>query len=55
MLRKTIKPTSKQRRNLFDVQREEDQDNIKAIVGEIRTIIGGPIIGGSYKSQRKAV
>ena len=55
MLRKTIKPTSEQRRNLSDEQRKEDQDNIKAIVGEIRTITGEPIVGGSYKFLRKAI
>ena len=38
-----------------DDQREEDRDNLKPIVGEIRMIIGGPVVGGSYKSLRKAV
>ena len=35
--------------------KEEDQDNPKQVVGEIRTIIGGPVVGGLYKSMRKAV
>ena len=55
MLRKTIKPTSEQRRNLSDEQRKEDQGNIKAIVGEIRTITGKLIVGGSYKFLRKVI
>ena len=38
-----------------DDQREEDRDNLKPIVGEIRTITGGPVVGGSYKFLRKAV
>ena len=38
-----------------DDQREEDWDNLKPIVGEIRMIIGGPVVEGSYKSLRKAV
>ena len=39
----------------IDDQTEEDRDNLKPIVGEIRTIIGGPIFEGSYKSLRKVV
>ena len=38
-----------------DDQRDEDRDNLKPIVGEIRTITRGLVIGGSYKSLRKAV
>ena len=38
-----------------DDQREEVRDNLKPIVGEIRTIIRGPVIRGSYKSLRKEV
>ena len=38
-----------------DDQREEDRDNLKPIVGEIRMITGGPVVEGSYKSIRKAV
>ena len=38
-----------------DDHKEEDRDNPKQIMGEIRTIIRGPIVGGSYKSLRKAV
>ena len=38
-----------------DDHKEEDQDNPKQVVGEIRTIIGGLVIGGSYKSLRKAI
>ena len=30
-----------------DDQTEEDYDNLKPIVGEIRMIIGGPIVGRS--------
>ena len=39
----------------IDDQTEEDRDNLKPIVGEMRIITGGPIVGGSYKSPRKAV
>ena len=39
----------------IDDQIEEDCDNLKPIVGEIRTITGGPIVEGSYKSLRKVV
>ena len=35
--------------------KEEDWDNPKQVVGEIRTITRGPIVGGLYKSMRKAV
>jgi len=35
--------------------RGRDKDNLKPIVGEIRTITRGPIVGGSYKCLRKAV
>ena len=38
-----------------DDQREEDQDDLKPIVGEIRTITRRPVVKGSYKSLRKAV
>ena len=38
-----------------DNQRKEDRDNLKPIMGEIRTITGGPIFGGSYKSLRKEI
>ena len=38
-----------------DDHKEEDQDNPKQVVGEIRTITGGLVIGGSYKSLRKAI
>ena len=38
-----------------DDQTEEDCDNLKPIVGEIRMIIGGPIVGGSYKSLKRAI
>ena len=38
-----------------DDHKDEDRDNSKQIVGEIRTITGGLVIGGSYKSLRKAV
>ena len=39
----------------IDEHKEEGWDNPKQIMGEIRTIIGGPVVGGSYKSLRKAV
>ena len=35
--------------------KEENWDNLKPIIGEIKTITGGPVIGGSYKSLRKVV
>ena len=35
--------------------KEEDRDNPKQIVGEIRMIIEGLVVGGSYKSLRKVV
>ena len=38
-----------------DNHKEEDRDNPKLIVGEIRTITGGPIVGGLYKSLRKEI
>ena len=38
-----------------DDHKEEDQDNPKQVVGEIRTITGGLVIEGSYKSLRKAI
>ena len=38
-----------------DDHKEEDRDNAKKIVGEIRTITGGLVIRGSHKSLRKAV
>ena len=38
-----------------DNHKEEDRENLEPIMGEIRTIIEGPVIGGSYKSLRKAV
>ena len=38
-----------------DDQTKEDRENLKPIVGEIRMITRGPIVGGSYKSLRKAV
>ena len=38
-----------------DDHKEEDRDNPKQIVGEIRMIIEGQVVGGSYKSLRKAV
>ena len=39
----------------IDDYKDEDRDNPKQIVGEIRTIIRGPVVRGSYKSLRKAV
>ena len=39
----------------IDEHKEEGWDNPKQIMGEIRTIIGGPVVGGSYKSLRVAV
>ena len=39
----------------IDDHKEEDWDNLKPIVGEIRMITGGPVIEGSYKSLRKAI
>ena len=36
-------------------QREQDRDNLKPIMGNIRTITRGPVIGGSYKSLRKVI
>ena len=38
-----------------DDHKEEHWNNLKLIVGEIRTIIGGSVVRGSYKSLRKAV
>jgi len=38
-----------------DNHKEEDRDNPKLIVGEIRMITGGPIVGGLYKSLRKEI
>ena len=35
--------------------KEDDWDNPKQVVRETRTIIGGPVVGGSYKSLRKAI
>lgn len=35
--------------------KEEDRDNLKPIVGEIKTITGGPVVEGLYKSLRKVV
>ena len=39
----------------IDDYKDEDRDNPKQIVGEIRTIIRGLVVRGSYKSLRKAV
>ena len=39
----------------IDNHKEEEQDNLKLIVGEIRMITGGLVVGGSYKSLRKIV
>ena len=30
----------------IDDHKEDDQDNPKQVVGEIRTITGGPVVGG---------
>ena len=38
-----------------DNNKEEVRENLKPIVGEIRMITRGSVIGGSYKSLRKAV
>ena len=38
-----------------DDQKEDEQDHPKQVVGEIRTITGGSVIGGSYRSLRKAI
>ena len=38
-----------------DNQRKEDRGNLKPIMGEIRMITRGPVVGGSYKSLKKAV
>ena len=38
-----------------DDHKEEDRDNPKQVVGEIRTITRGPVVGGSYKYLRKAI
>ena len=38
-----------------DDHKEEDRDNPKQTVGEIRMITRGPVVGGSYKFLRKAV
>ena len=35
--------------------KEEDRENSKQIVGEIRMITRGPVVEGLYKSLRKAV
>ena len=37
-----------------DNHKEEEWDNTKQVVGEIRTITRGLVVGGSYKSLRKA-
>ena len=39
----------------IDDHKEEDQDNPKQVMGEIRTIIGGAVVRGLYKSLRKSV
>ena len=38
-----------------DDHKEEDRVNPKQVMGEIRTITGGPVVGASYKSLRKSV
>ena len=42
-------------RESTDDHKEEDRDNPKQVVGEIRTITRGSVVGGSYKYLRKAV
>ena len=37
-----------------DDHKEEEWDNTKQVIGEIRTITRGPVVGGSYKFLRKA-
>ena len=36
-----------------DDSKDDGWDHPKQVVGEIRTIIGGPISGGSYKFLKK--
>ena len=39
----------------IDDHKEEGQDNPKQVMGEIRTITGGAVVRGLYKSLRKSV
>ena len=46
-------PRSRADDKTHDDAKDNGQDLPKQVVGEIQTILGGPVLGGSYKSLKK--
>ena len=52
-IKRDHQPRSRAEDKTHDDAKDDGQDHPKQVVGEIQTIAGGPVSGGSYKSLKK--
>ena len=52
-IKRDHQPRSRAKDKTHDDAKDDERDHKKQAIGEIQTIVGGPISGGSYKSLKK--
>ena len=52
-IKRDHQPRSRAEDKTHDDAKDDGRDHPKQVVGEIQTIAGGPVSGGSYKSLKK--